>query len=549
MRRVAGLLGALTSLALTGCGEDKPTSPVSVGSAGGTGAAGPGTPRLPSGAPLPSYCQVGGSPGDSGGELDGGGLRLDVADEVDPSLDFELSCDEANAMATNLGCEFFAVDLPNEPNGTDQSPPAQDQQFAVAVSNPSGLDEAFVEVFLPGETISFAATTVPPGEAKTIELPPLSIDPLTSSDDGDSYRIVSDTPITAYQFNPLDNTVEVYSNDASLLIPTHALGNATAVTTGDAVILQGPRSEQPVNAGAFVSVVATVDDTLVEYTPTAALVSPPPRQVTLDRGKVLTLISNSQSGRDRANLSGTIVQASAPVAVFGGNVATAVPTDGNDCCADHLEHQIPPFEAWGSAYAVAPPPKASQDGASSLAQYKIVGAFDGTELLYCPSRPNGAPERLQAGQVATFTTWDAFTVFSREPSKTFSVTQFILSFQAIPEATIGDPGMLVVPAASQYQRSYSFVVPNGYVQNFATIVRPVGSATTLDGTTIDALWSPLGVTEDVEYEFAQIPVGGGSHVLSGSASIGLSVFGYDEAVSFAYPGGAGLRVISVSPVG
>ena len=38
-----------------------------------------------------------------------------------------------------------------------------------------------------------------------------------------AYRVVANSPLTAYQFNPLEN-VEVFSNDASLLLPTSTAG-------------------------------------------------------------------------------------------------------------------------------------------------------------------------------------------------------------------------------------------------------------------------------------------------------------------------------------
>src|SRR5690606_34150601 len=298
----------LASMLAAGCRSDTPPpSPVASGSATAGGPAGgpnpsrPGGPGSPGG--LPVHCRA---LEDAEDENETGmHFRFDVGAAVDaPSFPFD--CAHAVTQASNLGCEFWAVDLPNDGRGTEMSPPAAEQQFAVVVANPSGLEDAIVEVHVATDDTLVAEVTVPPGEARTIPLPAASIEPYTSSRDGRAYRITSTLPITAYQFNPLDNTVQVYSNDASLLFPTTTLGTQYTAVSGDAVWLgAGAMDPTPASAGAFVSVVATEDDTRVEILPTASLVEPPAFPVVLDRGEVLTVVSSAAD--EPGNLSGTRV--------------------------------------------------------------------------------------------------------------------------------------------------------------------------------------------------------------------------------------------------
>jgi hypothetical protein len=557
----ARCLATVAALTLLGCGDADDGNPPPLLSGSGTSGTTPTNPTgaLPStsgatagggGNGTPSHCRADDAAGTgsttTGSTTDDDGFKFDVG-APDGGVTFEFGCDEAGDFSTNLGCEFWAVDLPNDDRGTFESPPAADQQFSVSVGNPSGLAPAQVEVYLPGEDIPFASAQVDPRTTHTFTLPPASIEPNFGTFDGLAYRVVSDTPIVAYQFNPLDNTTEVYSNDASLLLPTHALGDDYVAVTGSAILLsQGAADPMPRNAGAFVSVVATQDNTEVEIDPTAPLVGGNVSTQTLNAGQVWTIVSTQDSGAT-GNLSGTRVQANAPVAVFAGNVATIEPLEAGECCADHLEHQLSPRTAWSSRYAVAPPPSVTGQG-DDPALYRFTGAFDDTHLLYCPEAPAGAPEFINAGETIEFQTDQPFTVVAENRDHAFGMAQFLLSNQVLSTGGLGDPAMMIVPSALQFESRLAFVVPAGYVETHISVIAQGDETVTLDGDDIpEGQFETLGVLDGERFRYAQVPVDEGQHIIEARGRVGVSVFGYDEAVSFAYPGGAGLRVVSVPP--
>ena len=464
-------------------------------------------------------------------------------------------CEVSGDLGTNKGCQFWAVDLPNAWWNVQGNLGAAYQQFAVVVANTDTEEEAEVRVFRGDEDTDVDRVVVPVGEIHAFELEALNIQPDSNSYDGVAYRIESTVPIIAYQFNPLENITPPYSNDASLLFPSHALGSDYAAITGDAITL-ADEFNRTYNGGAFVSVVATADETTIDVSPTAAVYPGALTGITLDRGQVATILSRASGGSIVAgdgNLSGTRVTSDKPVAVFSGNVATLEPTLPTYCCADHQEHQMIPFVAWGTSYVAAPAPEPiDNDGgdANDASLYRITGAQADIELTYDPASPDGAPTMLGAFETVTFVTDQPFTVKSND--KLFVVTQFLQSNQQFSGGTSsypGDPAMMVLPASAQFESRYVFLIPAGYAHNFVTVIAEAGSAVTLDGNTIEgSQFQALGSLDGKTYVFAQVRLAPGHHNLESDQPSAILVTGFDDDVSFGYPGGAGLRVISENPM-
>jgi hypothetical protein len=490
-----------------------------------------------------------GSDEDTGDRLDLGeaeGTAGEGGDGIRPD-----TCEAAAMAESNQGCEFWAVDLPNAWAGINGSPSPEDQQFAVAVANTASDVPAQVSVFLGATNTMVDSANVPIGEIHEFRLAAQNQEPRANTYDGTAYRIESDVPITAYQFNPLDNTVQVFSNDASLLFPTHVLGSDYTAVTGDSIVLGTDEDPTGDNAGAFVSVVATQDGTTVDLFATWGLYPGESMGIVLDRGQVFTAVSvgpmTYPGVTGDGNLSGSRVVADHPVAVFAGNVATIEPNPGQ-CCADHLEQQMLPLVAWGHGYAAAPPPGPSGT-VDNPAGYRITGSFDGTPLQYSPATPPGAPTTIDAAQTVRFQTDQPFTVTSGDPDKPFSITQFLLSNQVIaPLGQSGDPAMISLPAAEQFQTHYIFLVPDGYAANFVTVIRVAGTDVQRDGVSVAAAnWRSIGTLGGVDYEFAQLSVPTGSHSIDSEEPCGIISVGYDTDVSYGYPGGSGLKIISEPP--
>jgi hypothetical protein len=61
-------------------------------------------------------------------------------------------------------------------------------------------------------------------------------------------------------------------------------------------------------------------------------------------------------------------------------------------------------------------------------------------------------------------------------------------------------------------------------------------------------FADLGVEHGLMHRYVARDVEVGAHTIEAEMAVGITVVGYDEAVSYGYPGGAGLRVIAIPPV-
>ena len=136
----------------------------------------------------------------------------------------------------------MGVDLDNAfvPGGRSGYYDAQGAQYAIAVANPPEAPrDAIVEIWYKegGEVgkVPFDVDGNPlpveplkPGDLRVYRLPQRNVNGTVLA--ALAYRVTSSVPIIAYQFNPLENE-EVFSNDASLLLPATLLGRDYIVMT------------------------------------------------------------------------------------------------------------------------------------------------------------------------------------------------------------------------------------------------------------------------------------------------------------------------------
>jgi len=455
------------------------------------------------------------------------------------------ACDKAEATKSNVGCEFWAVDMAN-------LPPRDTYVYAVALSNPSFDDVVTVEVFDRNDNNTeqkIITETIEPRQVKVINLSGSNQGKQgfytgdagflgTGVALGRAFRIKSDQPIVATQFNPIGGATG-HTTDASLLLPTHTLGP-------DYIHLAWSRG---FGAGSTMIVAATEDNTTITVTPTEntpagmnglpAMTKGQPTDVTINRYDYIQVTV----GPNGPDLSGSGIAASAPVAVFGGHTCANVPTTSTTAC-DHVEEQIFPLQTWGKDYVASRNPKRG----SEPMLWRIVAAEDNTTVAFDPPTMLGESVMMNKGEIVEFQEQVDFTISADDP---ILVAGYMLGCSATGVGGCpGDPYMVLMVPNEQFQDDYVFLVDSSYDNDFAKLVRSAGASVDVGclGVVAEDRWTAIGGST---WEWATIDMNpgeamcmSGTNEATGDEPFGIIVSGQSSAASYAYPGGLALQAIN-----
>ncbi len=529
------------------------------------------------------------------------------------------SCDDLCASArkrhSNVGCEYWAVDLDNA--DINPSLNASAQQFAVVVSNPQVDVAANVVVEqddgdpgTPAAVRIVAKARVTPQNLEVFLLGPREVDgpsadptaPIEGRTNSAltrrAFRVTSDVPIIAYQFNPLDNA-NVFSNDASLLKPVEAVGDSVRyVVVGWPQTIandDSPDHNFGLDLRSFVTIVGTRATTAVTIKTTAKIVAGlGVGSAGIGESMTFTLqpfeVLNLESGAFQADFTGSIIEASGPVIVFSGSEAADAPhwntIAERSCCADHLEEQLDPSRTAGRRFLVGHSPNRAD--AVNASGAKAVGAYDEPEY----ARIVAVAEGTVHVRTSLPKPDDAFTItgpggfreiiyhqdFSIETDGAVHVGEVQASQEAagIPRGYPGgDPSLLIVPPIEQWRADYVFLTPDKYAFDYFTVLAPLDSEILLDGAKPDAdaclrvpvaaaaspvTGKPISAGWEVwkcQLSFPvfdpSLPVGtqvqpgrqnDGVHRLQANHPVGLILYGFDSFVSYAYAAGTELESLT-----
>ncbi|PRQ06308.1 IgGFc-binding protein [Enhygromyxa salina] len=446
-------------------------------------------------------------------------------------------CNTAAQVESAVGCLFFGLDLDNLSSG-------ETSQYGIIVSNvqEDQVATAYVEQKVGGNWNMIAGPQA---------IQPLDSFPFFLPDNhqegsglkvGGTYRVTTDVPTVAYQFNPYDGN-NSYTTDASLLYPVASWDYIYDIVGYHVTI----------SYGSYINVVGAVDGTQLEVTvanPTVAGAGIPAGQpnvpfiIQLDEGDVAQIATEGANN----SMTGTrlLTDEDHPVGVFTGTECT---NTGQGAC-DHMEEMLTGLRLWGTQFVASRMPiRQVNDPEATI--WQIYASEDDTTITIDASvevtgLPPG-PIVLDAGEKVEFPATGSIANpgdFFVDADKPIAVMSYLIGINSGD----GDPAMVQMSPVEQYLPRYVVLVPATWVNDYLVITRLEGAQVEVDGVVVpDMEFIPVG---NGDYEVARLLTPDGVHAVDGLGDpVSVTVVGFDSYDSYAYLGGVGTSVINPSPQG
>jgi hypothetical protein len=354
-----------------------------------------------------------------------------------------------------------------------------------------------------------------------------------------SFHVTSEDYINVYAHSQGNK-----SSDAFLVLPTQSLGK-------DYIVLAYKSDGYFLSAGGRTpsefAIVATEDSTVVNIEPSTPTYANGSVQqtVTLNKGEVY-LVQADIEANPIADLTGTIVSANKPIALFGGHQRATVPVEkfigATSPSRDFLCEQIPPVKAWGKSAYLVPFPQPAQITRTGTDIFRVLAANDNT-IVYL----NGIQlTTLNRGQYYEGALQTAGTITATGP---ILVAQYKKTSNDGGATYISDPFMMIIPPEEQFIENCKLIniqayeiqdnlqFTKVYQEHYITLVVPSDALTQtrIDGNLVPP--SQFISIPNSNYYYVHFKVNEGKHSVNSSKPIGVYAYGYGPANSYGYIGG------------
>lgn len=427
------------------------------------------------------------------------------------------ACTEATG--SNRGCSFRVASplhLVDALGEVAAVPPEQRLRDGLIVVNPDEDRSARVQLSVSdgdGPTWVVEDLVVGPLGSHALRLPDLA-GVGSAGTEGEGVAVLASAhPVAAFLLGPEEPFV---GNDATLLLPDATLGTRYVVPGYPPHLAQ----HQGIGAPSYFQVTggnAAVDIRWRAPVLSAVLGGETPTSIPAHEWSAWTQVPAGVLLRVAApdgDLSGTVIEASAPVWAMGGTRCAAVPASASpQAGCDPLFEQLTPVESWGRRVIVPPPPRPG-----GLQHVRI---YAGAEEVSVSIRGPLGSERQVLQGVGDFADLrlDVVGVAVVEADGPILAVAYLET--RAPEPQVGDPAMVQLVPDQGWSDRYVVHAPSNWAHNLLQVVAADGTRVELDGAELDAgTPTGLGVWATI------LEVSPGVHVLEGSQRFGLYQFGW-----------------------
>lgn len=345
-------------------------------------------------------------------------------------------------------------------------------------------------------------------------------------------HIQADMPISIYAHQYAN-----FRSEASVILPVESIGNEYY-----AMSYFGYGDQQAIYPSEFL-LVASEDQTTITYRVAdgtrGGAAAGSSKTIVLDQGQSYQVQSAEGLSGD---MTGSWISGDKDFVVMSGARWTEVPLSCGT--RDNLYEQMYPVSTWGRQFVSVLSKDASFD------YLRVMASQNNTQVFV----DNAIVATLNAGEFYGFNNSKS-AVFIRG-SKPLLVAQFNIGNNCNSFSNLGDPSMVLLNAVEQTRDSvtlYSSRFENidlNYLNIVTRTESTVDDDIYLDGNLISGatnVFTPL--TSNPDFSYASLQVNSGSHsIFTDGCGVIVTAYGYGQAESYAYAGGASFREINLNPI-
>jgi gliding motility-associated-like protein len=319
-------------------------------------------------------------------------------------------------------------------------------------------------------------------------------------------------------------------SEASIVLPVNVLGTEYYVMSHFGL------SRNNTAYNSQFSFIASEDNTNIDVTLSAnaagGKMAGSNFSVNLNRGQTYLM----EAANTNLDLTGTSINSDKPIAVFSGNPWTEVPRGCGTF--DNLIEQMYPVATWGNEFIGAPSANVKFD------TYRVLASEDSTLIKVGVNN-----FLLNKGEYKQYDVSGPSFITANKP---IQVAQFLIGSEC-SGYRIGDPSMLLLNPIEQ--NIDTVILYNSSLQNIEeNYINIVLFTDDVPLTKVDNL--PLlgqvfasGKVPGTPYSFYTLKVNEGSHIITTTGcGVIASAYGYGQAESYAYAGGARFKDLRISPI-